>query len=790
MMAVPSLTTGLRLRIFWSVLVGACLAAVVAIALLGHVPDAVEAPLVTPSPEWTFHALPLFESAGSQSVYVLQLRDDDPIALLASAELRLLFATYEGRLQLTSATLAALGTPCTYETRPGADFAAKTELSFFRGYGCHVLHTVPTGDFQLTVHLARRARIALWTYQPPSAPTAPLSLRGLRLPGPGLSQPFVDGKSVSPLPDSHTRRIDLLNYVWQLSSTSHWIWIGVVVAVALFVLGGMVLSLPIPSGPSSTLRLAGRAGIGAACLAAGLTLCYVILVPPFQAPDEPDHLLAFANVTGQRDLSRAAERWAQLMHFQRIRFHPTERFRVGDIAKPFPVPWDRDVFAEDVAARSVTTFRLWTTLGRVMTHGSVQQTLFGLRLVNAMIFAVAIGLACGSVVWCTTASGSQLAWFTFLFVPALPFFAMHVSEFAVLTSIYVLVATAGLILFLGGPRSHYAGLTLGVTGALLMTSGRSAAPLGPVLVAALIGRAIVGQSGSMTRAAYTRCAAIFWAGLPVGALVFAGWSTAGYRQQLATQAQHVVPRLGSWLDSRGQVLSVAVAVGVGGLACEMLFAWLRARITGRWLAGATRVVARAAALLLIATMIWTIGPWLPQAASASSSSWDYVADVLRTVAMGFRLHDPDTLLASSFWVGFGWLETFPPEPLVVALTTMTGFAFAALLWRLAREGDARRVALGMIHAAGWCASLVVYAVSVHSLSDYSLPRVLSGRYLIGLYLSGLVIAWSGLLLAPSAGVQAHGHQARRFVAPLPVVLLTLCGVVHAYCLSFILRRYF
>jgi hypothetical protein len=290
----------------------------------------------------------------------------------------------------------------------------------------------------------------------------------------------------------------------------------------------------------------------------------------------------------------------------------------------------------------------------------------------------------------------------------------------------------------------------------------------------------------MTRTAYIRCAAIFWVGLPAGVLVFSLWSMAIYRQSLAVEAQHFVTLAGSWLDARGLVLSVSIAAPVAGFICEMLFARMRARITGQRLARAARIVARSAALLLIATMIATVGPWLPRAASSPPSSWDYVADLLRTAATGFRLHDPDPLLSSSFWVGFGWLETIPPAPLVVALTTMTGFAFAALLWRLAREGDTRRVVLGTIYAAGWCASLVLYALSVYSF--YS-KRALAGRYLIGLYLSGLVIVWSGLLLAPPAGPD---RRVPRWwpVAPRPVVLLTLCAAVHAYCLSFILHRYF
>ena len=42
--------------------------------------------------------------------------------------------------------------------------------------------------------------------------------------------------------------------------------------------------------------------------------------------------------------------------------------------------------------------------------------------------------------------------FPFLFVPSLPFFAMHVSETALLCSIYVLLAISLAVLFGDGPR--------------------------------------------------------------------------------------------------------------------------------------------------------------------------------------------------------------------------------------------------------------------------------------------------------------------------------------------------
>ena len=131
------------------------------------------------------------------------------------------------------------------------------------------------------------------------------------------------------------------------------------------------------------------------------------------------------------------------------------------------------------------------------------------------------------------------------------------------------------------------------------------------------------------------------------------------------------------------------------------------------------------------------------------------------------------------------METMPPPSLVVTLTTMTGLAFVTLLVKLGVERDARRVLLLGIYAAGWCGALVLYAASVHSLY-----RVLMGRYLVGLYLSMLAIAWSApLLFAPA--VPADNPKPRWWqTASGPAVLLTLCCVIHAYCLWFIVTRYF
>ncbi len=706
----------------------------------------------------------------------------DPSVLVRYDRLNVLMVTFDTRPTLVEGRLFVQGTGCSYNTPSGTTVTDRDILPLVRAPGCVPLHGQPRGTLELSVRFEGRGRVGVLARLPPQPTADPATIYASEKQARALFRPALLGSYGLTLGKKGPRRVELLNYVWQLAPRPWWIWAALGIVSVLIAAGIRVFPWTRTASAPSPLA----AGFGASCFAAAIALAYVVLVPPFQAPDEPDHLLTYAGVSGRPELQRAAEDWARLMHFQRIRFHPLQKFREADIGHPHAVPWDADVFAENVAARSVTTFRLWTTLGRVMTPLTVQRTLMTLRLVNAAIFAIAVGLACALAVWCTEAPGAPLACFTFLFVPTLPFFAMHVSEFAVLSSTYVMLAAGTLILFLGGRRNQYAGWILGVSGGLLMTSGRSAVPVVPVLVAALAGRVILGEEGATSRRDAVARAATFWSGIVAGALVFWLWSTPPYRQQLAKLTEATEFSFPArWVDSAGVLLAVAAMTGVIGFACEIALARARPLISRRAVDAVVRVVARGAALAVIGLMLGTLGQILPHAIAAPPAPWDYVSDVLWTAATGLRLHDPDMYLSSSFWLGFGWLETVPPTPLVVTLTTMTGLAMAALLWHLAEQRDARRVALGSIYVVGWCGALILYALSAHSMS-----RVLVGRYLIGLYLAVLVIAWSGPLLTPASPADDKRWPRWLPAAPRAAVLLTLCGAVHAYCLSFIVSRYF
>ena len=99
----------------------------------------------------------------------------------------------------------------------------------------------------------------------------------------------------------------------------------------------------------------------------------------------------------------------------------------------------------------------------------------------------------------------------------LPFFAMHVSETALLCSIYVLLAISLAVLFGDGPGSHWAGAPLGLATGLMLAGGRSPWPLTALVAAALLGRAVLGPSAPHRA---RRNALVFWGGFGLGAAVF------------------------------------------------------------------------------------------------------------------------------------------------------------------------------------------------------------------------------------------------------------------------------
>ncbi len=753
-------------------------------ALFTRVPNLIETPLTSDRDQRIAVPIELgyLNYPGSSGPHVarMNLRLGNADVLASRRAIEILAANFNTNPRIESAELVVVGTGCRFATSPMAEWPRNTTLSFARGRGCARLQGVPTGALELIVRFNGPGRIGVWTFRPVGRPTDP---NVIYLPDPAWTdlglQVELRGNYVDSAGLSRYRRADLLAYVWSVSEGSTWVWIATAFAIALLILGVLAAS----TAPGATVRVRARqlAGAGFLC-AGGLSLLYVVVVPPFQAPDEPSHFLGYALVTDNQHLMDEAARWGWASHFERLRGHPEARFRPSDMDHPYLVSWQ--LVSAVGFSRSSVTVPLWQRLSVLLRDLPAPWQFLILRLINAAVFSLAIAASVAMITLFAGARRPESAIALLLLVPTLPFFATYVSNYAPVVAAYTLIASACLILFVDGPRAHFAGIPLGLGLALAVASTRSALPM-LVLASIVVGtRLMLGikEKGILP-------AAIFWGGLYAGAAALAWSLTEKYSAGIVSDLARTAPRLGTAASIAG---SHPFVVAVAGLAIVALLERGGRVLRRRWGGPVRQIVARTIAPACLAGMVLVIGnlvasllvplPHLTSAAESSSVTLSgYVLQALATTATPFRFTDPDFLLSTTFWGAFGWVDTILPKLMLALLSVSCAVATLVMLRELSRTKDVRQFCWLIGMALAFFAALAVYAAAMY----WSAPD-LHGRYLIGAYLIAIVIAWSPSLCSGDHGA-VPGSTLGDWLARAAWLVV---GVGHACALATILTRYF
>jgi hypothetical protein len=775
-------------RLLWPSVIVAVLGLPIAAALQQRVANEHDFEMLAAKPGWAPTFVALGHTTDDEGNHTAQkvLWQGGPLSLLAHDEVRLLIVTYGADLQLSRGEIRVAGTDCVYQTPPGAAIVNAAHLTFVRTPACQRLDG-DRRELALTMAFRGKGRIGLATFFVPPAEIEPGWLT-LTAPDPAdpRAVPVMRGRYADRLAGPGYRRIELLKYAWGVAETPQWIWILVAAAlIALFAGTVMAGGAPANGAPVWT-------SLGVASAGLGLALLYAVLVPPLQAPDEIDHALTFAQLAERPELEEQLAILSRRAHFERIHFQPEERLRPVDVGKPLAIAWGTETFAQAVAGRSLTTWLWWRLLSYVLEPLSAPHVLLLIRLANALLFAVSLGI--GTALMLLTSAGRvaapAAAALCLLLIPTLPFFAMHLSEFALLTSTYIVIAAATAAMFLDGGRVHWLGLPFGLAVAALVAGGRSGLPFGATVAAVLAARVLLGSPGAPEAGARVdrRRSLVFWAGLAVGPLLFTQLSTTAFRDGLwppdASQVPAWFKSAAEFLRSNPSVLVVAIPIG---LAAELAVAWIRRRLPtpGRFTGGvvtATCVIAAGGVIASLAASLFLTYPVLPfLEVSRPESALAYGRQVLRVVVTGFRIGNHDWLISQSFWSGFGWADTLPGTGFVTILVLLTAAALVALLLQVARERNLRRAVWLAALSLGWSVTVVGYAIS-----SYYLHRNLLGRYLVGLFLSILAICATSPALLPRIPRAGRWHLVPRREG----ILLVLAVLIHGYALGFILLRYF
>ena len=433
-------------------------------------------------------------------------------------------------------------------------------------------------------------------------------------------------------------------------------------------------------------------------MAAALSLSYAVVTPPFQAADEPSHFFGFAAFARRPELIAEASAWAQLTHFERIQFNPSEKFRPSDIGRP-GTPWN-DGFAPETKVRGGGIRVLWSPFAPLVRTWPAPWVLLGMRAFNALLFGIGVGGFVWVVMRLTSRPSPHLLAWPLLLVPTLPFFGMHFSNHAPLLVAYVAVGLGILLLVVDIRKPAAAGLLIGAGLSAAIGLSRSALPLLPLLAPVLLARVLLGDpTGRIVPSV------AFWLGifLPLVGVVAStdpafvdvqagitrmrGWSG------LTSVVVEITRR--PWLLALLAPAAVALEVGVAALR-RSAGAHPRLRKLAGWAITAAAGCSAAAVAAVMLTSLWIHYPRLrPLAPSDPADPASYVPEALEAALTSPRLRHHDHLTSVSFWGGFGWIDTLPSAWFIGVLTGLSGAALVILLLRTARRRPIREERLAV-----------------------------------------------------------------------------------------------
>lgn len=639
----------------------------------------------------------------------------------APRSLRFFFSTSKFALRVANATLSFPESSCVFAATRGILWDGDA-MSFrpIRGECSTLLQQGPVAG-QMEMHLLDHGSLALVV-------AADGAGKGAVLVGGGQSALGVWETEMGDL--AHGRRLHSLATMWGIPPGFQWMlpaWVMLAGGVAA---GGV-------------LWWRRRPAIAVGLLSLALGMAYGAMVPPFQAPDEPDHFLSYARQAEAPDLVEGAESLARKGHFQRMKHNPWEVFTPASVLVPYDIAWEaqdaqgaEQVVDSNMEGRSALTTAFWRFFQWCTPEMNAAGTLFTLRLANVLLFALAA--------WGTTyfllciAKLRFYPWYVF-FIPTLPFFAMHVSNYAQFTAASMLLG-GGAMAMLWHEKSHnqrMLGFWIGGAGSVLVLCASTGVAVLPLVVCLAV-------AGMPVRWGNRNAVLRFWGGLGTGLLLMsAGIGSAQFEQlfRLAGQLLH-------W---GGPLPGVALPLGVL-MGCAVGFALERAvqsrtrfpdgmRVAGRW--GCCGLGIGLAVLLVYAG--YRDFSMLSSAISPGEMR-AFVVEVLEKIPTLVTFREPDTLLSHTFWGGFGWHDAMLPKRIVQLLAGGMGVGVVLLCW--AGAGARRPSKVFGWQCCWWLLGCVGIALAtafaaVAAGEERALPNI-HGRYLLAFYsvlVAGACTGW-------------------------------------------------
>ena len=145
----------------------------------------------------------------------------------------------------------------------------------------------------------------------------------------------------------------------------------------------------------------------------GIMLSFSITFPPYQAADEPQHLISYIDLTGQKELLQNLENYSKKAHFKRIVFKEKEKFTSLDVKnqsdEKFEMRFentenptnhirvvertnaaDDSIYSSKTEHRSLTTPIAWKASSIFLKNTELINQMLILRIINSCLFSLVV----------------------------------------------------------------------------------------------------------------------------------------------------------------------------------------------------------------------------------------------------------------------------------------------------------------------------------------------------------------------------------------------------------------
>lgn len=645
----------------------------------------------------------------------------------------------------------------------------------------------PTNQpLRLELRLTTRApeNLSLWVRAVPSDPNGFETLGWLRIPaGVPPASPthhlYFTGHYTVAVPDPPRTRGALLQFQWEAEGTSV---LGFVLTLSTVLIGTGAALLAGALGPA--IRRSWTQPLSAALLVTGLGFSYAVIHPPFSPPDEADHLLSYAEHVGDARLPDDLLTLARRDHIERLRARIYEHFGAADTTRPLTNYWEEHINTTPLhmRERSATTCRVWSATRPAIAGSSTGGTILRLRLVNATLLAISVGLAVFALGCFRKGDGEALhpvAWIPVLCAPGLLLFGTQVSNYFLLVSVQCLAVALVVAPWRSDRGERWRGLALGLVLGIGFVTSRAAVPLAGATAIALVARLF--SPVSDTAPTHRRRASFeFWGLLALGVYAPSVFSLEAFDASARSMWRSLLPA-----GAPGIAKSIPYALGIAGVAIAAAFAEGMIRSLRRPApsdpgvgpatgGGVVRWLAPMGVLAL-----WLAPSFAPAGGLGYSTSYKsasrFIADAWQAFASSFGPGARDYMSSDTFWRACGYNEVVGPAFLTATTCTMVVFGWA-LWWWLAsrrRSGRAQIVCLAVALAAYFTALAYGGFREMHGIT---------GRYMVGVYAFVLLGAGAGW----HALASALGPGRNRWLW----ILAALPLAIHTTHIAAVLGRFF